>query len=280
MSHQKTLIFLLILIISIANVYGQEIRSTIVEADGYVFLSEDKTIRQIRNEARMEAKRLAIERGEVHIQNLTTVENYKLKYDIIKSSAEGMLKILDYKDNGFTDDNRYHYWIKAEIRYALKSQPPPMMDEPNAPELSGPLTVKVWSAKDKYKAGDQMKFYMRGNKDFYARVIYIDAKDNKLQLVPNQFNSNNFFKGNQDIELPASGSGFSITVSPPFGKEKVVVYSSTKPLGDIIATSNGGPMLQVNDDMSVIEVQTRGVRIEKNESAEFFETNCNIKTSK
>ena len=280
MLHQKLLIILLIFIISIANVYGQEIRSTIVEADGYVYLSEDKTIRQIRNEARMEAKRLAIERGEVHIQNLTTVENYKLKYDIIKSSAEGMLKILDYKDYGFTTDNRYHYWIKAEIRYALKSKPPQILGEAKAPELSGPLTVKVWSAKDKYKAGEQMKFYMRGNKDFYARVIYIDAKDNKLQLVPNQYNSNSYFQGNKDIELPAPGSGFSITVSPPFGKERVVVYSSTKPLGDIIATSGGGPMLQVNDDMSVIEVQTRGVRIDKNESAEFFETSCKIKTSK
>ncbi len=279
MIHHNSLILLLILVIRITTVYGQEVRSTIVEADGYVYLSEDKTIRQIRNEARMEAKRLALERGEVHIENLTTVENYKLKYDIIKSSAEGMLKILDYKDYGFTEDNRYHYWIKAEIRYALKSKPPSPVKEINAPELSGPLTVIVWSAKDKYKAGEQMKFYMRGNKDFYARVIYIDAKNNKLQLIPNQFNFNNFFHGNKDIELPAAGSGFTITVSPPFGKEKVVVYASTKPQGDIITTFSGGPMLQVNDDMSVIEIQTRGVRIDKNETAEFFETSCKIKTS-
>ncbi|MBD3290683.1 DUF4384 domain-containing protein, partial [candidate division KSB1 bacterium] len=180
---------------------------------------------------------------------------------------------------GFTDDNRYHYWIKAEIRYALKSQPSQSYQETAAPQSGGPLTVKLWSVKDKYKAGEQMKFQMRGNKDFYARVIYIDAKGNKLQLVPNQFNSNNYFKGNETIEIPAPGSGFSITVSPPFGKEKVIVYASTKPQGDIIAASSGGPLLQVKDDMSVIEVQTRGVRIEKNESAEFYETSCKIKTS-
>ncbi|MBD3288933.1 hypothetical protein GF337_09035, partial [candidate division KSB1 bacterium] len=145
MAHSKSIIMMIICIICISNVMAQEIRSTIVEADGYVFLSEDKTIRQIRTEARTEAKRIALERGEVHIKNLTTVENYQLKYDIIESSSEGMIKILDYKDYGFTDDNRYHYWIKAEIRYALKSQPSQSYQETAAPQSGGPLTVKLWS---------------------------------------------------------------------------------------------------------------------------------------
>ena len=130
----------------------------------------------------MEAKRLALERGEVHIKNLTTVENYQLKYDIIESSSEGMLKILDSKDHGFTSDNRYHYWIKAEIRYVLKSKPPAVKVVDRKPKNVGPLTVKAWAEKKKFKAGEQMKFFIRGNKNFYARVIYIDANNNKLQF--------------------------------------------------------------------------------------------------
>ena len=184
-----------------------------------------------------------------------------------------------HKDYGFTSDNRYHYWIKAEIRYVLKSKPPAAVVD-RKPRNAGPLTVEAWAEKKKFKAGEQMKFFIRGNKNFYARVIYIDANNNKLQLIPNKYNSNNYFEGGKTIEIPGSGEGYTITVSPPFGKEKIIVFASTSPQGDIIIGSKDGPLFQVNDDMSVIEVQTRGVQIQKDESAEFYETSCEIKTVK
>ncbi len=91
--------------------------SAIVEADGYVFLSEDKTIRQLREEALAAAKRAALEQGETFIQSFTWVENFQMKYDLVQTEAEGSVKILASKDYGIIADNRYRYWIKAEIQY-------------------------------------------------------------------------------------------------------------------------------------------------------------------
>ena len=89
-----------------------------------------------------------------------------------------------------------------------------------------------------------------------------------------------YFEGGKIIQIPEEGAGYSIAVSPPFGKEKLIVFASTSPQGDIIVSPKGGPLLHVNDEMSVVEVKTRGVKIEKDKSSEFYETNCNIKTMK
>jgi len=289
MYHKKwILVVLLALIFSVSNHLfsradsARELRSVIVEADGYVFLSEDKTIRQIRNEARMEAQRAALEKVGTHIKSITTVENYRLIRDQIMSQAAGMLKTIESKDNGFTADNRYHYWIKAEVSYVLPAAPPEPQPPGRQNKLNeGPLTVKIWSQQAQYKANEPMQFFMQGNKDFYARVIYVDAKGNRLQLVPNQFDENNFFKGGETIKIPSGKNNYQLTVSPPYGQEKVIVYASTSPLGEIDTTPAGNSFLQVESDLENIEVKSRGVTIEKKDSgAEFFETNCQIKTGK
>ena len=56
---------------------SKEERSAIVEADGYAYLSEDKTIKELREEARASAKREASEKGETYIKSLTKVEIYQ-----------------------------------------------------------------------------------------------------------------------------------------------------------------------------------------------------------
>jgi hypothetical protein len=78
----------------------QEQRSNIVEVDGYVQLSEEKSIREVRREAFANARRQALENAESHIKSQTKVENFQLQYDLIESGAEGVVKVLEQKDFG------------------------------------------------------------------------------------------------------------------------------------------------------------------------------------
>jgi hypothetical protein len=78
----------------------QEQRSNIVEVDGYVQLSEEKSIRDVRREAFANARRQALENAESHIKSQTKVENFQLQYDLIESGAEGVVKVLEQKDFG------------------------------------------------------------------------------------------------------------------------------------------------------------------------------------
>ena len=256
--------------------------SAIVEADGYVYLADDKTIRQLREESLAQAKREALEKGQTFIKSVSTVENFQLTYDLIQSAAEGYVKILESKDLGITQDNRYHYWVKAEIEYRL--QPPEdsarkaLDTDPGAP-----LTVTVLTNKENYKKGENIKIFLKGNKDFYARVLYMDAQGNKLQLVPNQQRTENFFKGGVTHVIPGEFDKFTLEVNPPFGSERVIVYASTSPQGQVQTTAAGESLYKIESDIKTVNAQTRGVIIKEStgqapSGAEFFETSCGLKT--
>ncbi len=197
---------------------GEQKRSTIVEAHGYIFLSEDKTIRQLREEALAEAKRKALEQAQTYIKSFTQVENYTLTYDLIQSEAEGYLKILEYKDYGIEADNRYHYWIKAEIEYELQQPDTPIKSSSILHNPKAPLTVDVWTEKATYVAGEEIRILLKGNKPFYARVVYVDAQGQIVQLLPNKYRQRNFFEGGTIYTIPGPGDRFKLIVRPPYGR--------------------------------------------------------------
>ncbi|MGH7449706.1 MAG: DUF4384 domain-containing protein [bacterium] len=263
----------------------EEIRSAIVAADGYAYLAGDKTINQLRDEAKSQAMRNAVERGKIFIQSLTRVENFVLHYDLIKSESAGYLSIIEEKDYGIESDNRYHYWIKGEVRYGIKekSVEPLPFDPWQNPHA--PLTVRVWTDTTHYTDGQFMLIYLQGNKEFYARVVYHDVQGNLIQLLPNQFRGANYFKGGQMCEIPdaAAGDLFQLRVRPPFGAEEIIVYASTAKPGSIDMTNAGQGLYQFRGSVEDLGRQTRGVEIigasAEPGKAEFYEARWKVITS-
>jgi hypothetical protein len=258
----------------------EEKYSAIVEAEGTIFLSEDKTIRRIREEALAEARRAALEKGRTYIRSVTRVENFQLSYDLVQSESEGFVKVLESKDLGVTSDNRYRYWIKAEIEYRMKT-PGRETGEWAVPDASAPLRVSVRTDRESYKNGEKVRIFIKGNKDFYARVLFQDAEGNTLQLVPNQVRKDNFFKSGRTEVIPASHDQFELEVTPPFGKEKIIVYASTAPQGEVKTAPAGSSLLQVRESLEDAGFRTRGVKIVPDSGrsgAEFYETQYEIKT--
>ncbi|TET95441.1 MAG: DUF4384 domain-containing protein [Desulfobacteraceae bacterium] len=85
-----------------------------------------------------------------------------------------------------------------------------LLDEPNAP-----LTVNLWTDKERYQIGEKIKIYLKGNKPFYARIVYHDAVDRLIQLMPNPYRSENYFNGGVIYEIPSGRDKFELEVSPP-----------------------------------------------------------------
>jgi len=275
--------FILITLSTAAENTDTNKHSAIVEADGYVYLADDKTIRQLREEALAQAKREALEKGQTFIKSVSTVENFQLTYDLIQSAAEGYVKILESKDIGITQDNRYHYWVKAEIEYRLQS-PESSVQKALDADPGAPLTVTVLTNKENYRKGENIKIFLKGNKDFYARVLYIDAQGSKLQLVPNQQRAENFFKGGVTHVIPDPADKFVLEVNPPFGSEKIIVYASTSQQGQVQTTAAGESLYRIESDINTVNAQTRGVVLKDSSGqmpagAEFFETSCEVKTN-
>lgn len=254
---------------------GREKRSCIQSVDGYAYLSENMTLAQTRTAAFTNAKRQALEAAMSHIQSRTVVENFQLEYDLITSAAEGSVIVLKQKDHGVEGNNRYHVWIKAEVLYELR---------PKESELTptivmakeAPLTVKVWTDKNKYKVGESVTVFFQGNRDYYARIVDITPSGRIVQLLPNDYRTGDFFKGGKTYRIPGSGDRFDLLVTPPDGEEHIVVYASEAPLGEVSMESAGKGLRLYQGQQKDLASQSRSIKVVETEtgagnSVEFYE---------
>ena len=172
----------------------------------------------------------------------------------------------------------------AKLMERMTASAASAFDDPSAP-----LKVKAWTDKKAYKEGDKVKVYLRGNKPFYARVLYKDASGQMIQLLPNPYRRDNYFNGGALYEIPAGNDRFELEVSPPFGDESVIVYASSSPLGEINVQAQGG-VYSVLTRTPDVGLKTRGITLlekpasagapSKTAASEFFEDNLVVKTGK
>lgn len=146
----------------------------------------------------------------------------------------------------------------------------------------GVVYYSLGQYEKEYKKGEKMKIYIKGNKPFYARVIYKDAGSQLLQLLPNPYRTNNYFNGGVIYEIPSGEDRFELEVSPPFGSEDIIVYASSLQIGELDLKASGG-VYEIKTEAKDIGDMTRGVVItkkggDKKGSAEFSETGAVIKT--
>ena len=270
----------LILLPALCSAGEEGSRSSIHELDAYAYLSEDKTLGQIRSEAL--AKRQALEAARTHIQSLTRVENMLLEYDLVRSASEGYVNILEQRDLGIEDNSRYHVWIRAEVEYVLRPGAGLKAQEATVAGADGPLTVRVWTDRARYTRGEQIHIYVRGNRDWYGVVADRCADGTIVQLLPNAHRTDNFFKAGQTYTIPGEGDRFRLDVFPPFGKDEIIVYAGDQPLGAAELENIGSGLGQYRGSVGDFGKSLRGIRPVKAEGkiqpAQFYQNSCVITT--
>jgi hypothetical protein len=264
-------------------------QSTITESDGYACMGADKSRRQTEQQALVEAQRNAVEKTLSYFRSETRVKDFQFEKDIIGAYSNATIKIVQELDKAWYKDpssgDCYRIKIKAEVtpdEKAMKkiTEGTTVVDDPAAP-----LHVQVWTGKKDYKQGEKIKVYLKGNKPFYARLLYKDAGGNLVQLLPNPFRKENYFNGGVIYELPSGNDRFDLEVSPPFGQEDIILYTSTAQLGEIRLENQGG-IYQVKTEAKDVGINTRGVKVSQigdnkaKTAAEFFEEKAVVKTER
>ncbi len=275
----------------VSVVPDEEKRSSIHEVDGYAYLSETMTLEQVRNAAIATAKRQAVERAKTYIESNTTVENFEVTQDRIKGTSHGTVTVLEMKDLGVVDNTRYHVWIKAEVEYGIKPADMPdtgsQSDKLSATHLDprAPLTVRVWTTQKAYREGEHIVVYMQGNRDFYARIVDITSNGDIIQLLPNDYRQQDRFEAGRIYQIPGEGDRFDLKVTPPFGEDRIVVYASEVPLGNVAMNSAGAGLGAFGGTQESLGIRTRGISVtaaeEKGPSqsgAAFYESTWKLST--
>jgi len=125
-----------------------------------------------------------------------------------------------------------------------------------------PLSVDIATDKAEYKLGEKIRITIKGNKDFYGKIVYVTADGQMVQLLPNGHRSLDFFKGGRTYNVPENSDGFTLNVAPPYGAERIVLYASETPLPDVKTRSAGSDgMLAVVGGPKALSNLSRGVRI-------------------
>jgi hypothetical protein len=282
----RILLVLCVLALLIKPVFAAQ--STITEAEGKACMGDDKSRKQTEHAALADAKKMAVEHVSTFLKSESEARNFVLERDVIAAYARAEVKLIGelsrdwYKDPNSGDCLKLR--IKAEvIPDTAAMEKMAKQDAAASEDPSAPLNVKVWTDKKDYKENEKIKLYIRGNKPFYARVLYKDASGDTLQLLPNPYRTDNYFNGGSIYEIPSGNDGFELEVSPPFGEENIIVYAGTAPLGEIDVRAQGA-VYQVKTNPGEVAVRTRGVKIAGKASgspaaaAEFFEDTVRVTT--
>lgn len=283
-------VFFLIATIYMASaLYASQ--STITDAEGYACMGEDKSRKQTEHDALTDAKRNAAENALTYIKSETRVKESILEKDLIEAYANASVKLIQELGKGWYNDastgDCFRIRIKAEITPDIKIMERISKDKSTNDDPSAPLKIQIWTDKKSYRQGEKIRVYIKGNKPFYARVTYKDAREKIVQLLPNPYRAENYFNGGPVYEIPSGKDNFELEVGPPFGKEEVIVYASTSILGDIDLEQQGG-IYKIRTGERDIGDKTRGVKIKRKESnkekeaaaSEFYEEKIVLETGR
>lgn len=282
----KIITVLIVSMLLASNLYASQ--STITESEGYACMGEDKSKKQTEQTALADAKKKAIEQVSVYIKSETHVKNFEFEKDLTSAYSNATVKVIQEIEKGWYKDSSagdcYKVKIKAEVIPDEKAIEKISKGSQAADDPSAPLSVNVWTDKKEYKSGEKIKVYIKGNKPFYAKVVYKDAGGSLIQLLPNPYRQENYFNGGVVYEVPSGNDKFELEVSPPFGTEDIVVYSSTVQLGTLNVEAQGG-VFEIKTRPKDIGIQSRGVKIvssseKKSAASEFFEEKVVVKTGK
>ncbi|MDY6832449.1 MAG: DUF4384 domain-containing protein [Thermodesulfobacteriota bacterium] len=258
--------------------------SIITTGSGVAALGNDKSRNQAESEALALAKRDAAEKAATHVQSASEVENFALKTDLVKAYAEAVVTVLEKLESAWIKDpqmgDSFQVVIRAEVTPNLEGVRPagPWADDPAAP-----LTVSLTTPKQSYRAEEQVALFLKGNKPFFARVVYEDCSGTLTQILPNPYRTENYFQGGTVYQLPAGNDRYTMTVVPPFGTERITVYAATQPLGEV-AQQTRGPVYLLEEKPDAVAARTRGIQLsaasagEEKAAAEFFEASVTIQT--
>jgi len=277
------LVFLFIM----SSSYAYASQSTITEAEGYACMGEDRSRRETERAALEAAKRNAIEFASTYMTSETHIKDFELEKDLVSAYANATVKVIKELEKGWYKDAKsgdcFRVKIKVEVIPDEKAMDKVSKRKDVADDPSAPLHVQLWTDKKEYERGDKMKIYIKGNKPFYARVIYRDTAGEMVQVLPNPYRNENYFQGGVIYEIPSGNDRFDLEISPPFGEENITLYASTSPLGNIDLHSQGGVYF-VKTKAKDIGTKTRGLKLtgkssgESNYTSEFYENKAEVKT--
>lgn len=125
---------------------------------------------------------------------------------------------------------------------------------------SGPVQVRLWSNKTKYRVGDTVKILFESSRDGYVTLVNLGTSGQITILYPNSFSSNQALRAGQTYSVPGAGEQYELTLNGPEGVELVYALFTTTPTHFAATSFTRGAFPSPN---TRAEVLTRDINVEE-----------------
>lgn len=128
-----------------------------------------------------------------------------------------------------------------------------------------------------YVEGDELYYYVSADRECYLLLIYQDAQDNLIQVLPSGQDTENYLPAADFIRLPKAGSNYEFIVEAPFGSESVYAFASSKPFDSLARSilSNGFYLLE---GASIADIRSQLRTFSHNSGAFYGEARTKLNT--
>ena len=216
-----------------------------VEARGEAYLGEIDTPKEIKERARRDAQKNALEKAAgVFIKSHTLVSNSQLAEDLIYASVRGQIEKTEILHEGWDTEERSLY------RVTLKT-----LIKPLYPKKGKGLSIKVYLSKTDLKEDEKVRIFYEASSDCYVYIFSVAADGSVTLLLPNSIRRENLTRGRRAHEFPSSGSPIRLKAMflPGYkGKiaEERIKLIATKKKEDILSLGFHEGMFKVYDSRS------------------------------
>lgn len=216
-----------------------------VESDGMATMGEVETPKEVKERAKIEAQKKAVEKAVgVFLKSYTLVFNSQLAEDLIFSSVRGAINKTEIINEGWDEKDRNIYRIKLKA-----------LVQPVHPEKGEGISIKLSLSKTALIEGDEVRVFFQSNKDCYVYIFSVATDGSVTLLLPNSINRDNLIKSDNAYEFPPAESQLKLRAMllPDFGgkiaEEKIKIIA-TKNKEELVPLGFQEGMFKVYDAKS------------------------------
>jgi hypothetical protein len=225
-----------------------------------------------------EGKRIAMKKIGAELAKLKDASPH-LDFELVKTPT-GFLNVLKKAEiPGRNKGEPSFLWIETESRFIVKCDKDGKRPETKTLDKANLLDVRIWTEKKDYSEGQKIVLYLRGNRNFYGKIIRIDAQGNVCQILPNNYRQISFLEKDRRYIIPDEGDRYELKSQPPFGTIRFVAYASRLPMSQVnLKTITGGIFQYRGLEKSFHNSVKHIIPVGEEQIAEFYNVFWEIKT--
>jgi len=111
--------------------------------------------------------------------------------------------------------------------------------------------------KQTFKQGDTLAFLVNLDKAAHLLLVYQDAANNLIQIIPNRYRPQDHYPAGLFIAVPGDKEPFEFTVKPPFGEEKLWAFASQSQFPELEGEQLDNGLKKLTGDLASILLRVR-----------------------